>query len=233
LLQLAGLSVLGILLNQGLFLMGLARSTAINAGLLICLIPVFTFLVAALFGLESFSARRGTGVVIALISALPLFLARGASLGEGHATGNLLLAGNSLCYAVDLVFSRPLTLRHPPLVVIAWVYLLSVPWLPLFATQGPLGPALPSPEVWAAFAYVLIFPTVLAYLLNMIALSRLPASTTAFYIFVQPFITAIAAWFVLGERLEVGLIPAAAGMLIGLALVVRPGGSNPGGGSAP
>jgi drug/metabolite transporter (DMT)-like permease len=87
--------------------------------------------------------------------------------------------------------------------------------------------------VWAAFAYVLIFPTVLAYLLNMIALSRLPASTTAFYIFVQPFITAIAAWFVLGERLEVGLIPAAAGMLIGLALVVRPGGSNPGGGSAP
>ncbi len=221
--KLALLAVLGISLNQGLFLSGLARSTAINAGLLICLIPVFTFLVAALFRLEAFSLRRGVGVAIALLSALPLFLTRGADLAAEHASGNLLMAANGLCYAFYLVFSRPLTIKYPPLVVIAWVYVLSLPWLPLFIARGPLGPALPSAEVWAAFAYVMVFPTVLAYLLNMIALSRLPASTTAFYIFAQPFITAVAAWFILKERLQPELIPAAVGLLVGLVLVVRPG----------
>ena len=62
-----------------------------------------------------------------------------------------------------------------------------------------------------------------AYLLNAFALGRVRASTTAFYIFAQPFITAVAAWWVLGERLEPELIPAALGLLVGLALVVRPG----------
>jgi len=233
--RLAVLALLGITLNQGLFLTGLARSTAINAGLLICLIPVFTFLVAALFRLEAFSWRRGSGVVIALLSALPLFLSRGADLAAEHATGNLLMAGNALCYAIYLVFSRPLTTKYPPLVVIAWVYVLSLPWLPLFAAQAPLGPAVPSPAVWGAFAYVVIFPTVLAYLLNMIALSRLPASTTAFYVFAQPFITALAAWWILGEELEMELVPAAAGLFLGMALVLRrerPG-SAPGARSRP
>ena len=217
-------AVLGITLNQGLFLMGLARSTAINAGLLICLIPVFTFAIAAAAGREPFSARRGLGVVIALVSALPLFLSRGAGLAGDHAFGNLLLTANMLSYALYLVFSKRLTERHPPLVVIAWVYLLSVPWLPFFVLQAPLGPREASAPVFAAFAYVLIFPTVLAYLLNMFALSRLASSTTAFYVFAQPFITAVAAYFVLGERLEPALLPAALGLFTGLALVVKRGG---------
>ncbi|MEZ6014072.1 MAG: DMT family transporter [Planctomycetota bacterium] len=223
---LALFAVLGVVLNQGLFLAGLARSTAMNAALLICLIPVFTFTVAALARREAFSLRRGLGVVIALVAALPLLVGRGASLTREHALGNLLLVLNMVCYALYLVFSKPLLRRHPPLVVIAWVYVLSVPWLPLFAFQDPLTPVTPTPGLWWALAYVLVFPTVLAYLLNMFALSRLQASTTAFYVFAQPFVTALAAWFFLHERLDPKLLPAAGGLLLGLALVVKPGGTG-------
>ena len=216
----------GIVVNQGLFLAGLARTTALNTGLLICLIPVFTFTVAALAGREAFHWRRALGVVVALLAALPLVLGRGVSLAPEHALGNLLLVGNMVSYAFYLVFSRPLTQRHPPLVVIAWVYLLSVPWLPLFALQGPILPAESRPGLWAALAFVLIFPTTLAYMLNMFALSRLAASTTAFYVFAQPFVTALAAWIWLDERLAPELLPAALGLLVGLALVVKPGGTG-------
>lgn len=219
-------AITGVVLNQGLFLAGLARSTAMNTALLICLIPVFTFTVAALTRREAFSQRRALGVVVALVAAMPLLLGRGASLTAEHAFGNLLLVGNMVSYAVYLVFSKRLLTRHPPLVVIAWVYALSVPWLPLFALQDPLGPAVSEPGVWWALAYVLVFPTVLAYLLNMFALSRLAASTTAFYIFAQPFVTALAAWFFLRERLDAELVPAALGLLVGLALVVKPGGTG-------
>ena len=219
-------AILGITLNQGLFLMGLARSTAMNAALLICLIPVFTFTIASLAGRETFVPRRALGVLVALASALPLFFSRGAELSSAHATGNLLMSINMLSYALFLVFSKPLTQRHPPLVVIAWLYVLSLPWLPLFAMQAPLGPIDGTPSVWWAFAYVIIFPTVLAYLLNMYALSKLAASTAAFYVFAQPFITGVAAWFVLRERFESGLWPAAAGLFLGLALVVGPIGAG-------
>jgi drug/metabolite transporter (DMT)-like permease len=217
-------AITGIVVNQGLFLAGLARSTAMNTGLLICLIPVFTFTVAALAGREAFAWRRALGVVVALVAALPLVLGRGVSLSAEHALGNLLLVGNMVSYAFYLVFSKPLTQRHPPLVVIAWVYMLSVPWLPLFALQGPLMPAESRPELWWTLAFVLVFPTTLAYLLNMFALSRVAASTTAFYVFAQPFVTALAAWLVLDERLEPELLPAALGLFVGLALVVKPGG---------
>ena len=76
LLRLFGLAVLGISANQGLFLVGLERSTPMNAGLVICLIPIFAYGVAVLLGVERFDARRGAGVLIALAGAVPLFVVR-------------------------------------------------------------------------------------------------------------------------------------------------------------
>ena len=126
LLPLAFFGFLGIVLNQGLFLVGLQRSTPMNAGLVICLIPVFAYSVAVLGKRETFHSRRALGVVVALAGAVPLFLARGADLGAEHAFGNLLMAGNALCYAIYLVYSKPLLKRMPPLVLVAWVYVLSL-----------------------------------------------------------------------------------------------------------
>jgi drug/metabolite transporter (DMT)-like permease len=78
-------ALLGVAINQGLFLVGLARSTPVNATLVMCLIPVFTFALAAGIGLEPFSIVRLAGVTIALAAALPLLFEK-ASTGWG-ATG--------------------------------------------------------------------------------------------------------------------------------------------------
>ena len=72
---LAFFAFLGIVLNQGLFLVGLERSTPMNAGLVICLIPVFAYGVAVLGRRERFVGVRALGVAIALAGALPLFFA--------------------------------------------------------------------------------------------------------------------------------------------------------------
>lgn len=221
LLPLAFFGFLGIVLNQGLFLVGLQRSTPMNAGLVICLIPVFAYSVAVLGKRETFHSRRALGVVVALAGAVPLFLARGADLGAEHAFGNLLMAGNALCYAIYLVYSKPLLKRMPPLVLVAWVYVLSLPWLPLFAWGTDLVPSTASSGAWWSLAYVIVFPTVLAYGLNTYALARVEASTTAFFVFAQPVITALAAWIVLKEVPTPALGLAATGLFIGMALVVR------------
>ena len=47
-----------------------------------------------------------------------------------------------------------------------------------------------------------LVPSTLGYLLNMFALARVRASTTAVYVYAQPFITAVGSLFLLDEPLE-------------------------------
>ena len=71
--RLAAFAVLGIVLNQALFLVGLQRSTPMNAGLVICLIPVFAYAIAVVLGRERLHGTRALGVLVALGGAVPLF----------------------------------------------------------------------------------------------------------------------------------------------------------------
>lgn len=218
---LAFFAFLGIVLNQGFFLVGLQRSTPMNAGLVICLIPVFAYSVAVLGRKERLVPRRVLGVAIALAGSIPLFFSRGAELDASYALGNGLMALNALCYAFYLVYSKPLLQRMPPLVLVAWIYVLSLPWVPLFAWGQDLTPAAATSSAWLSLGYVVVFPTIVAYALNSYALARVEASTTAFFVFFQPIITALAAWWILEERPTPSLGIAAAGLFFGMALVVR------------
>ncbi len=214
---------LGIVFNQALYLEGLSRTSAIQAGLLTCLIPVFTFVVASACGQERFRWTRAVGVLVALAGAAPLFVARGARLEVSG--GSLFLAGSSVVYAAYLVSSKPLLTRHPPLVVLAWVYVLSLPgalFFAVFAARWQVMPADPSSRrAWLALAAILVFPTIVAYLLNLYALARVRASTTAIYVYAQILITAVASTLLLGERPTSGILRAAVLLSLGIWLVAR------------
>jgi len=210
---------LGVALNQGLFLVGLSHSTPVNAALVMALIPVFTFVIAAALGQEAFSGLRAIGVLIALAGLLPLVFADGFhSLGR-YGFGNLLMVANALSYSFYLVLTKPLTRRYPPVVIIAWSYLFSLVALPVFVPGQPLLPV--AAAAWWGLAYIVAVPTVIAYLLNVFALGRVRASTTAVYIYAQPLVTATAAWFVFGERPTHAMWLAAAALFLGIWLVAR------------
>ena len=212
---------LGVGINQGLFLVGLSRSTPLNATLVVCLIPVFTFGIAAAVGQEYFSAVRLVGVIVALAGTLPLLFEDGLhSLGR-YGLGNLLLVAAALCYSVYLIASKPLARRYPPLVVITWAYVFSLPFTAWYAWGESLTPAAGHPAVWWSLAYTIAFPTVLAYLLNMYGLARVPASTTAVFIYAQPLIGAVASWLVFGETPSAEMVVAAACLFAGIWLVAR------------
>jgi drug/metabolite transporter (DMT)-like permease len=219
--RLAIASGLGVGLNQGLYLEGLARSTPMNAVLVMCLIPIFTFGLAAAVRLESFSPARLAGVLIALAGTLPLLVARGFSGLGPYGLGNLLMVANSLSYSSYLIVSKPLLRRYPPLVVIAWSYALSLAFVPFFAWGQRLLPEPGHAAAWWSLAYIVLFPTVLAYLLNMYALVRLPASTTAIYIYAQPFITGVASWAAFGEVPTLPMLIGALALFVGVWLVSR------------
>jgi drug/metabolite transporter (DMT)-like permease len=214
-------AALGVALNQWLYLEGLSRSTPINAALMMCLIPVFTIALATAAGLEEVRAARILGILIALGGTVFLLLDRGLTSLGPYAAGNLLMAGNALLYSGFLIVGKPLAQRYPPLVMIAWAYALSLPFAPVFAIGARLVPEPGHAGVWWSLAYIIVFPTVLAYLLNMYALGRVRASTTAIYIYLQPFIAALASWVAFRERPTPAMLVAAVALFAGIWLVSR------------
>lgn len=209
-------ALLGITINQLLYLNGVALASSGNTGLIMGLIPVFTVLLATLVGQEAFSPRRLAGITIALGAAAPLLF---ASFDGQSLLGNGLLVANAFSYSCYLVLGRPLSRRLPPLVVIAWVFILCVWTIPFFAWNERLLPAADDATTLWALAYVLIFPTTLAYLLNIWALRRVAASTAAIYILLQPLIAAQGGIAWLGESWTTELIIAQVGVIAGILLV--------------
>jgi drug/metabolite transporter (DMT)-like permease len=214
-------ALLGVGINQGLFLVGLSRSTPMNAGLIMAMIPVFTFALAAVVGQERFSPSRAFGLAIALVGMLPLLFAGGIGRLGAYGFGNLLMVANALSYSGYLVVTKPLTRRYPPLVVIAWAYVFSLVCLPYAAAGEKLLPDPGFTAAWWSLAYIVAFPTVIAYLLTMFALTRLRASTTAVYVFFQPLVTGVASWAVFGEQPSRYMMFAAAALFLGVWLVAR------------
>jgi len=215
-------SVLGVTANMLLYLEGLARSSANEATLVMCLIPVFTFGIAAAVGQERLRLGRAGGICVALLGVSALFWAQEREIAHEHLFGNLLMVGNACSYAAYFVWARPMLRRHPPLVVIAWVFLLSVPAAIWIAARNEVVPASASAAAWWSLAFVLVFPTALAYLLNLYALARVPASTTAVFIYAQPILTVIASWWLLEEAPTRGIGIAGVLVFIGIWLVARP-----------
>jgi drug/metabolite transporter (DMT)-like permease len=220
-------SLLGVVLNMALFMEGLKRSTAVSTALLLPLIPVFTAVVALVVRQEQFDAKRAWGMLVAFAGALVLLTRKEIDLDGSHLTGNLLVVLNEICYAIYLVMVRPLLRRLPPLAVIGWVFGLSLWALPLLARDVDVWPAQASAASWASLAYVVIFATILAYLLNALALARVSASTAASYVFLQPTITCIGALVWLGEALTTRMLIATALTFVGVWIVARRPGAAP------
>ena len=124
------------------------------------------------------------------------------SFGEDTAIGNLMILVNCLSYSVFLVLARPVLLRIPPLTVTAWCFvfggsgilivaapdLATVPWTTL--------PTL----AWVGIAYVVLFPTLINYLLNTWAIKRSSSTLVATYTTLQPVVATSLAVMLLGEH---------------------------------
>ena len=212
--RLAGLSVLGIALNQTLFLLGLRWTSPFSVSLLGATIPVFAAGLAVLFGKEALSWRTVLGLALALLGVVSL-------IGYGSLDrGAILVALNSLSFAMYVVLSRDVVLRVGALRTVAWLFTYGAL---LFAPLGvrPMLAQLPmlTPRGWAFAAYILAVPTILAYLLNAWALGKSSATLVTIYIYLQPLLAALLAWAQLGMGISKRAWLAAVLILVGLGIV--------------
>lgn len=219
----AFLALLGVVLNQGLFLSGLQRTTASHAVLLVSTIPAFTLLVATLRKDEKATAMKVLGLALSFGGVALLVLSAGLDLAAGSTVGNLLIAANALSYSIYLVLSRPYLGRYDPLTVVAWTFVFGTLEMALFGVPQLLRVdwAALDAAAWTAFGYALVGATILTYGLNNWALRHAPASKVASFVYLQPLVGVLLAWLILDEPVGIVLLASGAMILGGVAVANR------------
>ncbi|HZH34480.1 MAG TPA: DMT family transporter, partial [Pyrinomonadaceae bacterium] len=160
-LRIALFSLLGVTFNQLLFVKGLSLTTATNTALLAVTIPVFATLVSALFGFDTLTRLKMSGIVLAATGVICLVDPARASFSSATTQGDLLIVLNCLFYASYIAISKETIERNGALKSITWLFLFgSVICLPLgVAALAPLDFAAVSSQSWLAIIYLVMLPT--------------------------------------------------------------------------
>src|SRR5687767_167194 len=229
--RLALYSLLGVVLNQFLYVKGLSLSTAVNAALINASIPVFTLMIGALLGRERLTARAALGTLVAAAGVVYLIDPLRADFTGSTMLGNLFLVANTISYAAYLAVSREVFRRYGALTAMTWLFafasLAAVPFGGYYLAESGVGDV--GAGVWLVLAYTLLAQTVGAYYLNAWALERVEPSTVAVYIYLQPLFAFATAPLFLGAEEQLGLRHAVATALVfagvGVVTLGRRGGA--------
>lgn len=198
------LGLLGNVVYQMAFILGIHFTLAGNASLILATSPVWTVLLSAALGHEEPGALvfLGSGLTLAGIGLV--VVGGGQSLGWSLATtrGDLLMVGAALLWALYTVGSGTYVRRYGAIRVTAWTLWVGTPVL--------VAAGLPSlastewsrvtPWTWAGVVYAGVFSVGLAYLLWYRGVGRLGNSRTALYSNLVPVAALVTAWQWLGER---------------------------------
>jgi drug/metabolite transporter (DMT)-like permease len=229
--RLIGFSILAIVINQLLFLGGLALTTAHAAAILITTIPIFVLAAAIVLGRESPTAAKVGGIALSAAGAIVLVGGEGFSGTWKSLIGDLMIVGNSLSYALYLVFSKPAMERMSARRVIARMFAIAaIVMLPIAAWPMLHEPwrAIP-PNAWWSLAFVIAGPTIAAYLMNAWALKYAESSVVAAYTYLQPVFAVILAAIFLREQIRPIALLAGAMIVAGVYVSGRNAGGPPAG----
>lgn len=193
------MSVLIISANQGLYIVGIGFTTPFEATVMTTMTPVFTLLLAAIFIAMPMTLLKVTGVALGLGGALLLaFASRDSStayMASNPMLGNLMCMGAQICAAVYFTMFRGIISRYNPFTLMKWLFLFgALTWTP-FALSDLMAvdiEMLDSRSVMS-LAYIILFPTFLAYLFMLYAQQRLKPTTVSMYSYIQPVTAATLA----------------------------------------
>jgi drug/metabolite transporter (DMT)-like permease len=213
------LGLLGNTVYQLAFIVGLDRTRAGNASLMLAIVPIFVLL----FDLRG--ERQSAWVWVGgALSVVGVALVSGSALRIEAATtlvGDLMLIGAAAVWAIYTVGTRPLIQRYGSIQATAWtlwagavgIFLLGIPDL-LAQEWERVGAG-----AWGGLLYSALLSIGLAYLLWYRGVERLGGARTAIFSNLTPVVALATGALWLGERLTPLSLLGAALVLGGLVLV--------------
>ena len=216
------LGMLGQGIYQILFILGLARSRAGTAALVLAAGPEFSALIGRARGSEFLSRRGWLGIALQLagMGAVVFGASRAGPEGRDSLLGMLLILGGALAWAFVSVLVQPYTDRVGSLQLGALTTTGGAVLVAAMAIPGALGVdwgAVRLP-VWGAVLYSGILALVVANIFWIRGVRRLGPTHVAMFSNLQPMIALVIAWIALGEVPTPWQLIGAGGIMTGLLI---------------
>ncbi|MDE6134497.1 MAG: DMT family transporter, partial [Muribaculaceae bacterium] len=197
--KLFGASLLAIVFNQGCFIIGLGRTSPVNASIITTSMPLWAMVLAAFFLKEPITGKKIMGIASGAAGAVLLILGgHSASQTGGVASsiwGDLMVVTAQFSYALYIVLFKDFVSRYSLFTVMKWMFTFAFICLVPFSTQElsqTNWDAVTRTE-WAALALVVIGATFVCYILVVIGQRRLRPTVAGMYNYIQPLVACIVA----------------------------------------
>lgn len=176
---------------------------------------------------EKLSAIKTFGILLAFVGVL-LVVSKGniasISIGKFGAPGDVLIMISSVNWAVFSALSRRGLKTYSASLMI--FYVMSFGWLftsVLFVGGGNYGEiAALTVNGWLGILFLGIFCSGLAYIAWYDALQVLSTAGTGVFLYIEPLIAMVVAFFVLGEAITLASVLGGGVILFGVWLVNKP-----------
>jgi len=215
---------LGLGLCQGLMYVALEHTSAINAGLILALTPIFTMILAWFVLSEAMGPWQIIGSVVAMLGMV-VIVAKGslaALIAFTVEAGELLVVVAAIFLAIYTVFLRRAKFELPRLqllVVLLIAAMIVVSPFYLYELVRGESSHLDT-RGYLALAYAAIPGGALMYLFYNWSIDALGASKAGAFMYSQMVFIAILAYLILGEQIELYHIVGAGLIILGVVLVM-------------
>jgi drug/metabolite transporter (DMT)-like permease len=218
------MSVLATSVYYFVFAAGTDRLESGIAGALSGVIPLFSFIAAAIFLRdERITAKRLGGVLVGLAGVV--VIARPWSAGQVDTTGVALILGGSLCIGLSFVYAKRFLTDLPIPPAALTTYQIGLGLLSLAIVADYDGITDITGDTTALLGLVIglgLLGTGVAYVLYYFIVDRLGAVTASSASYVPPVVALAIGWLIVGEPFHV-LDAAGISLIIVGVLVVRLG----------
>ncbi|MDC0104979.1 DMT family transporter [Bacteroidia bacterium] len=213
----------GVALNMLAFFKGLSMTSAINASVLMLLSPIMVVLYTAIGTKSRIKSQVILGILISFIGAALLVNAGSFSLSSDGLHGDLLILLNACSFAFHLYYVARLLKKYKASTVTAFMFMIGFMFVLPFgfseflAVQWHLFTA----QAIFALVFVVLFVTLLNYILNVWAVQHSSSSQVGSYIYLQPLLATTIAIGLGMDVLTWGKATFGLLILLGLWLVNR------------
>ena len=212
------LSILGMALGQGLFLVGLRFTTSINSAILITCIPILTLVFVVIRRQEELTFNKLIGFCMSFMGVLLMRDITSFSLGNETLWGDLLVFSAAICFAAYLSFGKKFFMKYDNMWSTTYMFLVSGLIMGIFNFNKFSQMTEVQYSSW--FFYCAVFSifgaTLLTYFLNNWALRRAPSGNVAIFIYLQPVVAGVIGYFFLKEMITMRMVICSGLILTGL-----------------
>lgn len=216
--------VLSIVCNQGLFLIGLSKTSPIDASIITIFLPIITMILAAILTKEKITFAKSSGIIIGTIGALILIISNYSNNNNvGTILGDIICLTAQCCFALYLVLFKKIIAKYSIFTLMKWMFTFATIVFIPFAYNDllELYSIKYSFSTYLGIGYVVIFGTFFTYMLTIIGQKILRPTIVSMYNYVQPIVGSGVSILMGIDNISFSKIIATTSIFIGVYIVTQ------------